>query len=217
MSTIKVNTIQDTGTNNAMTISGGAVTFPNKPIFTSGGTSPVDIISSNNTGGSATTLEIDLSNSNNYAYQKLVLSGVTGASGSHDLHMQVRKDSDNAYITDSYLSVIGSHMMTSSSASSSHTGLWNGAHFRMSHNNVGSDAAHHLNDLEINFFNSANDKKFNIGWQLYGQNSSGVMRENGSGKGGYVDVIDRVKFILSDTSVAIVWDAYTVYGYRRAL
>jgi hypothetical protein len=217
MSTIKVNTIQDTGTNNAMTISGGVVTFPNKPTFTSGGAAAVDIISSNNTGGSTTALEIDLSTSNDYAYQKLILSGFCCASGGHDLHMQLRKDSNDTYITDSYLSIIGSHMITSSSSSSSQNGLWNGAHFRIVHNGLGNDSTHQLNDMEIDFFNTANDKKFNCGWIRNGQNASGVMREQGSGKGGYADVVDRVKFILADTSVAIVWDSYTLYGYRRAL
>jgi hypothetical protein len=77
MSTIKVNTIQDTGTNNAMTISGGVVTFPNNP---SGITTPIEIIANNTTGVSNTAnIEIDLSTSTNYISQQVILYGVYGS------------------------------------------------------------------------------------------------------------------------------------------
>ena len=77
MSTLKVNTIQDTATNNAMTISGGTVTFPNIP---SGIGSAVDIIANNTTGVSNTaTFEMDLSTNANYIYQQVILYGVYGS------------------------------------------------------------------------------------------------------------------------------------------
>ena len=73
MSTIKVNTIQDTGTNNAMTISGGTVTFPNKPI----GANTVEVITGLTSGvTNAAQQDITLSTSTDYLFQKVIIRGI---------------------------------------------------------------------------------------------------------------------------------------------
>ena len=98
MSTLKVNTIQDTSTNNAMTISGGVVTFPNNP---SGIITPIQIISSNTTGATTTALEIDLSTSTDYRFQKLMITGLYTAAGDN-IRMVMRNDADDAYFEMNY-------------------------------------------------------------------------------------------------------------------
>ena len=174
---------------------------------------PLVVISSNTTGGTSSTIEIDLSTSLDYAYQMLNLRGFAG-SAAEDMYMQMRKNSDNSWITDSYLSIIGSHFVNSSSTSSSQNGLWNGSYFRMVHNGMGTDTTHQLNDMNIYFFNTANDKKFNVGYHRWGQSSSGVVQESGSGKGGYADVVNRFRLYLASGN--IVWDEYTLYGFKRS-
>ena len=105
-------------------------------------------LANDTTGATTSALEIDLSTSTDYAYQMLVLRGFASSSAA-DMYMQLRKDSDDSYLTDSYLSIIGSHFQSSSGSSSSQNGLWNGSYFRMVHNNVSTDTTHQLNDMKI--------------------------------------------------------------------
>ena len=178
-----------------------------------GSTSATVLISSDSTGATTSALEIDLSTSTDYAYQMLVLRGFD-SSTTADMYMQLRKDSNDTYLTDSYLSIIGSHIMTSSSASSSQNGLWNGSYFRMVHNSVTTDGAHQLNDMKIYFFNTATDKKAVVGADRFGQNSSGVIKEQMAGKSGYADVNDRFKLYMASGN--LVYDEYTLYGIKKA-
>ena len=170
-------------------------------------------LANDTTGATTSALEIDLSTSTDYAYQMLVLRGFASSSAA-DMYMQLRKDSDDSYLTDSYLSIIGSHMMTSSSASSSQNGLWNGSYFRMVHNNVSTDTTHQLNDMKIYFFNTATDKKAVVGADRFGQNASGVVREHMAGKSGYADVNDRLKLYMASGN--LIYDEYTLYGIKKA-
>lgn len=169
-------------------------------------------IANETTGASTTALEVDISTSTDYAYQMLNLRGVY-STATADMYMQMRKASDSSYITDSYLSIIGSHVQTSSSTSTSQNGLWNGSYFRMVHNGLTNDAVHQLNDFNIYFYHTADGKKFNVGVDRFGQNSGGIMKEQMSGKGGYVDVVDRLKLYMASGN--IVYDEYTLYGFKK--
>ena len=170
-------------------------------------------LANDTTGATTSALEIDLSTSTDYAYQMLVLRGFASSSTA-DMYMQLRKDSNDTYLTDSYLSVIGSHIQTSSSASSSQNGLWNGSYFRMVQNSVSTDTTHQLNDMKIYFFNTATDKKAVVGADRFGQNASGVIKEQMAGKSGYADVNDRFKLYMASGN--LVYDEYTLYGIKKA-
>ena len=170
-------------------------------------------LANDTTGATTSALEIDLSTSTDYAYQMLVLRGFASSSAA-DMYMQLRKQSDSTYLSDSYLSIIGSHMMTSSSSSSSQNGLWNGSYFRMVHNNVSTDTTHQLNDMKIYFFNTTTDKKAVVGADRFGQNSSGLVRESMAGKTGDTGVNDRLKLYLSSDN--LIYDEYTLYGIKKA-
>lgn len=77
MSTIRVNTIQDTGTNNAMTISGGTVTFTNTP----SGASPIRLLKTLTvTSGNSADLNDIFSSS--YKYYKIVGTDIALAAAS---------------------------------------------------------------------------------------------------------------------------------------
>ena len=170
-------------------------------------------LANDTTGATTSALEIDLSTSTDYAYQMLVLRGFASSSAA-DMYMQLRKDSDDSYLTDSYLSIIGSHFQSSSGSSSSQNGLWNGSYFRMVHNNVSTDTTHQLNDMKIYFFNTATDKKAVVGADRFGQNASGLVRENMAGKSGYADVNDRLKLYMASGN--LIYDEYTLYGFKKA-
>ena len=170
-------------------------------------------LANDTTGATTSALEIDLSTSTDYAYQMLVLRGFASSSAA-DMYMQLRKDSDDSYLTDSYLSIIGSHFQSSSGSSSSQNGLWNGSYFRMVHNNVSTDTTHQLNDMKIYFFNTATDKKAVVGADRFGQNASGLVRENMAGKSGYADVNDRLKLYMASGN--LIYDEYTLYGIKKA-
>ena len=193
----------------------GATTFNGAATF-NGTVSGVglEVLSSDTTGATTSALEIDLSTSTDYAYQMLVLRGFCSSANNPDMYMQLRKQSDSSYLTSSYLSVIGSHFQNASGNSSSQNGLWNGSYFRMVHNAVSSDATHQLNDMKIYFFNTTTDKKAVVGADRFGQNSSGLVKEQMAGKTGDTSVNDRVKLYLSSDN--LVYDEYTLYGFRKS-
>ena len=170
-------------------------------------------LANDTTGATTSALEIDLSTSTDYAYQMLVLRGFASSS-SADMYMQLRKDSNDTYLTDSYLSIIGSHFQNASGNSSSQNGLWNGSYFRMVHNGVSTDTTHQLNDMKIYFFNTATDKKAVVGADRFGQNASGLVRESMAGKSGYADVNDRLKLYMASGN--LIYDEYTLYGIKKA-
>ena len=114
------------------------------------GTGNLVSLQNNTTGGTVATLEVDLSTSTDYAFQMLSLRGFCSTSVS-DMYMQLRKQSNSTYFSDSYLSIIGSHHQGASSNSSGQNGLWNGSYFRMVHNGVTTDTTHQLNDMNIYF------------------------------------------------------------------
>ena len=178
-----------------------------------GSTSSTVLISSDSTGATTSALEIDLSTSTDYAYQMLVLRGFASSSAA-DMYMQLRKQSDSSYLSDSYLSIIGSHFQNSSGSSSSQNGLWNGSYFRMVHNNVSTDTTHQLNDMKIYFFNTTTDKKAVVGADRFGQNASGLVREHMAGKTGDTGVNDRLKLYMASGN--LIYDEYTLYGIRKA-
>jgi len=223
-SILKVDKIRGTGLDSdTISLDGsGNITIPKNVTFSGTSTfsgtvsgdnaGKMEVITSSTTNGNVATLEIDISTSTDYAYQMLNLRGLA-ATSAQDMYMQMRKNSDDSYITDSYLSIIGSHFMSSSGASSSQNGLWNGSYFRMVHNGFGTDHTHQLNDMNIYFFNTANDKKFNVGADRFGQNGSGIMKEQMSGKGGYADVVNRLKLYMASGN--LVYDEYTLYGFKR--
>ena len=70
------------------------------------GTGNLVSLQNNTTGGTTTNLEIDLSTSTDYAFQMLSLRGFCSSSGSPDLYMQLRKQSNSTNFSDSYLSII---------------------------------------------------------------------------------------------------------------
>lgn len=204
-SILKVNQIQHTNGTASMTIAtDGHLTGP--------GVGKMVTLQNDTTGATTSALEIDLSTSTDYAYQMLVLRGFA-ASSSQDMYMTLRKQSDSSYLSDSYLSIIGSHFQNGSGNSSSQNGLWNGSYFRMVHNGVSTDLTHQLNDMKIYFFNTATDKKAVVGADRFGQNASGLVREHMAGKSGYADVNDRLKLYMASGN--LVYDEYTLYGFKK--
>lgn len=171
-------------------------------------------LANDTTGATTSALEIDLSTSTDYAYQMLVLRGFCSSANNPDMYMQLRKQSNSTYLSDSYLSIIGSHFQNASGNSSSQNGLWNGSYFRMVHNSVSSDSTHQLNDMKIYFFNTTTDKKAVVGADRFGQNSSGLVRESMAGKTGDTGVNDRLKLYLSSDN--LIYDEYTLYGIKKA-
>ena len=170
-------------------------------------------LANDTTGATTSALEIDLSTSTDYAYQMLVLRGFASSSAA-DMYMQLRTQSNSTYLSDSYLSIIGSHFQNASGSSSSQNGNWNGSYFRMVHNNVSTDTTHQLNDMKIYFFNTATDKKAVVGADRFGQNASGLVRENMAGKTGDAGVNDRLKLYMASGN--LIYDEYTLYGFKKA-
>jgi len=170
------------------------------------------ILANDTTGATTSALEIDLSTSTDYAYQMLSLRGFCSSSTA-DMYMTLRKQSNSTYFSDSYLSIIGSHFQGASSNSSGQNGLWNGSYFRMVHNGVTTDTTHQLNDMNIYFFEVATDKKTVVGADRFGQNASGLVRENMAGKSGYADVVDRLKLYMGSGN--LIYDEYTLYGFKK--
>ena len=204
-SILQVNQIQHTNGTTAVTVAtDGSLTGP--------GAGKMVTLQNDTTGATTSALEIDLSTSTDYAYQMLVLRGFASSS-SADMYMTLRKQSNSTYFSDSYLSIIGSHFQSASSNSSSQNGLWNGSYFRMVHNGVTTDTTHQLNDMKIYFFNTATDKKAVVGADRFGQNSSGLVRENMAGKSGYADVNDRLKLYMASGN--LIYDEYTLYGFKK--
>ena len=78
-------------------------------------------LANDTTGATTSALEIDLSTSTDYAYQMLALRGFASSSAA-DMYMQLRKQSNSTYLSDSYLSIIGSHFQNASGNSSSQNG-----------------------------------------------------------------------------------------------
>lgn len=204
-SILQVNQIQHTNGTTAVTVAtDGSLTGP--------GAGKMVTLQNDTTGATTSALEIDLSTSTDYAYQMLVLRGFASSS-SADMYMTLRKQSDSSYLSDSYLSIIGSHFQNGSGNSSGQNGLWNGSYFRMVHNGVTTDTTHQLNDMKIYFFNTATDKKAVVGADRFGQNASGLVRENMAGKSGYADVNDRFKLYMGSGN--LIYDEYTLYGFRK--
>ena len=83
----------------------------------------------------------------------------------------------------------------------------------MVHNGVTTDTTHQLTDMKIYFFNTATDKKAVVGADRFGQNSSGLMREQMAGKSGYADVNDRFKLYMASGN--LIYDEYTLYGFKK--
>ena len=204
-SILQVNQIQHT---NGTT----AVTVATDVSLTGPGAGKMVTLQNDTTGATTSALEIDLSTSTDYAYQMLSLRGFCSSSVA-DMYMTLRKQSNSTYFSDSYLSIIGSHFVSSSSTSSSQNGLWNGSYFRMVHNGVTTDTTHQLNDMNIYFFEVATDKKTVVGADRFGQNTSGVMKEQMAGKSGYADVVDRLKLYMGSGN--LIYDEYTLYGFRK--
>ena len=177
------------------------------------GTGNLVSLQNNTAGGTVATLEIDLSTSTDYAFQMLSLRGFCSTSVA-DMYMTLRKQSNSTYFSDSYLSIIGSHHQGSSGNSTGQNGLWNGSYFRMVHNGVTTDTTHQLNDMNIYFFEVATDKKTVVGADRFGQNTTGIMKEQMSGKSGYADVVDRLKLYMGSGN--IVFDEYTLYGFVKS-
>ena len=204
-SILKVNQIQHTNGTSSMTIgTDGHLTGP--------GVGKMVTLQNDTTGATTSALEIDLSTSTDYAYQMLSLRGFCSSS-SADMYMTLRKQSNSTYFSDSYLSIIGSHFQGASSNSSGQNGLWNGSYFRMVHNGVSTDTTHQLNDMNIYFFEVATDKKTVVGADRFGQNASGLVRENMAGKSGYADVVDRLKLYMASGN--LIYDEYTLYGFKK--
>ena len=204
-SILKVNQIQHTNGTSSMTIgTDGHLTGP--------GVGKMVTLQSDTTGATTSALEIDLSTSTDYAYQMLSLRGFCSSSVA-DMYMTLRKQSNSTYFSDSYLSIIGSHVQGASSNSSGQNGLWNGSYFRMVHNGVTTDTTHQLNDMNIYFFEVATDKKTVVGADRFGQNTSGVLKEQMAGKSGYADVVDRLKLYMGSGN--LIYDEYTLYGFRK--
>ena len=67
--------------------------------------------------------------------------------------------------------------------------------------------------MNIYFFEVATDKKTVVGADRFGQNTTGIMKEQMSGKSGYADVVDRCKLYMG--SGDIVFDEYTLYGFKK--
>jgi len=215
MSTIKVNTIQDTGTNNAMTISGGTVTFPNNP---SGIITPIQIISSNTTGATTTALEIDLSISTDYRYQKLMITGLYTAAGDN-IRMVMRNDADDAYVGSGNYT---SNIMASTSGSGGNTGGatdggWNQDYFEMNYYGYGDHAVHEDNNLEINFFDTTDTTyKAKYMYHRVGNGADAVhVTETGTGRLLSAVKVDRIK-LYAQGGGNLIYRGYTLYGYRRA-
>ena len=67
--------------------------------------------------------------------------------------------------------------------------------------------------MKIYFFNVATDKKTVVGADRFGQNASGLVRENMAGKSGYADVVDRLKLYMGSGN--LIYDEYTLYGFKK--
>ena len=53
-----------------------------------------------------------------------------------------------------------------------------------------------------------------VGADRFGQNTTGIMKEQMSGKSGYADVVDRFKLYMGSGN--IVFDEYTLYGFVKS-
>jgi len=215
MSTLKVNTIQDTATNNAMTISGGVVTFPNKP----SGTTSLELIASDTTGGSGATIEFDLSTNTKYFSQKLIIWGVYRTDGSDgDLYGSARNDADNSYIGSGYYtSVVGYHSQGSGGRTNSNAGDWNATYFRIGGYNIGDSAEHEDNVWEFDFYNSIGTTKrmSYIGRRIGHSSDATLAVETFGGRLLHTAQIDRFK-LENGSGATTGYAGYQLYGLLKA-
>ena len=214
MSTLKVNTIQDTATNNAMTISGGVVTFPNKP---SGTGASLELIASNTSGGNGASIEIDLSTNTKYFSQKLIVWGVYHSSGG-DLYAYARNDADDAYIGSGYYTSVLHYARQGSTGNSDSTaGLWNGNYFRIGGYNIGDHAEHEDNVWEFDFYNSIGTTKrmTYIGRRVGHSTDATLAVEYYGGRLLHTAQVDRWK-LASASGATIYYAGYQHYGLLKA-
>jgi len=210
MSILRTNQIQDTGTNVAANISGGVVTFPNKPI----GASAVDIIANSTTAvsGSATQ-DIALSTDTNYLMQQIILYDVLSSSDA-DLYMFLRttggsfRNSSNDYKWNVMERVMG--------VAANGTGSNGDSKIRLNWYGVGTTDDERC-IFTFNFYHVGDSaRRTTIGWNGIGNASTGhpVVRE-GVAKVQTAESNDRIQ--LSMNAANIAFSGYVHYGYRRAL
>jgi len=214
MSTLKVNTIQDTSTNNAMTISGGVVTFPNKPVGTA---NSLELIASDTSGGNGASIEIDLSTNTKYFSQKLIVWGVYHSSGG-DLHAWARNDADDAYIGSGYYtSILHYSYQGSGSNGNGAAGLWNDSKFRIGGYNTGNTALEKDNVWEFDFYNSIGTSKrmTYIGRRVGHSTDATLAVEYYGGRLLHTAQVDRWK-LASASGATIYYAGYQHYGLLKA-
>tara|TARA_R100001594_G_scaffold6655_2_gene18727 strand:+ start:121 stop:756 length:636 start_codon:yes stop_codon:yes gene_type:complete len=210
MSTIKVNTIQDTGTNNAMTISGGVVTFPNNP---SGVIAPIEIIANNTSGVSAASeIEIDLSTSTNYIKQQIILYGVYGSAAS-DLYCQLRA-TGGAYRTGATYGYGYNLVERTTGADTNGTGATTANYMRLNWYGQG-DTAVEANVLTMNFhLNGETGYYTTLDGTKAGMASTGYMATTHfTGQLKQAESNDRFKIYPSSGTLYV--GGYVHYGFRR--
>lgn len=179
--------------------------------------SPIEIIASNTTGATTTALEIDLSTSTDYRFQKLMITGLYTAAGDN-VRMVMRNDANDTYVGSGYYT---SNIMAATQSSSASTGgrvdgAWNAAYFKMNYYGYGDHAVHEDNNLEINLYDTANTT-YNAKHMYHrvGSGSDAVqVTETGTGRLLTTVKVDRIK-LYAGGGGNLIYRGYTLYGYRR--
>ena len=179
--------------------------------------SPIEKIASNTTGATTTALEIDLSTSTDYRFQKLMITGLYTAAGDN-VRMVMRNDADDTYVGSGYYT---SNIMAATSGSSGNSGGkvdggWNQAYFEMNYYGYGDHAVNEDNNLEINFYDTT-DTTYRAKYMYHrvGSGSDAVhVTETGTGRLLSEVKVDRIK-LYAGGGGNLIYRGYTLYGYRR--
>jgi len=211
MSTIKVNTIQDTGTNNAMTISGGVVTFPNNP---SGIITPIEIIANNTSGVSAASaIEIDLSTSTNYIKQQIILYGLYGSTSS-DLRCHLRA-TGGAYRTGATYGYGWNLVERTTGADTNGTGSTTDSYMRLNWYGIGNAATERA-VLTMNFHLVGESSYYTTldGTKAGMDHNGNMATTHFTGQLKQAESNDRFKIYPSSGTLTV--GGYVHYGFRRS-
>ena len=179
----------------------------------------MELIASDTSGGSGTTIEFDLSTNAKYFSQKLIVHGVYRTDGSDgDLQGEARNDADDTYLGSSlYTSICDYGAQLDGSMATGTSGAWNGNEFRIGGYNVGNHATEKDNVWEFDFYNTIGTTKrmAYIGRRVGHSSNATLAVETFSGRLLHNAQVDRFK--LKNTSGAtMAYAGYQLYGLLKA-
>ena len=182
------------------------------------GAGSIEVISSDATGGTGANIEIDLSTSTNFIYQKLHITGLYTAAGDN-IRMTMRNDADDTYVGSGLYT---SNIMAATSGSAGNTGGrvdggWNQAYFEMNYYGYGDHAVNEDNNLEINFYDTT-DTTYRAKYMYHrvGSGSDAVhVTETGTGRLLSEVKVDRIK-LYAASGGNLIYRGYTLYGYKES-